>query len=163
MCGATAVSRRHGRASEEVPLAAFPGGLGAAIQISNMRDHAHGIGSWGDAFRYLPDFGDGPYEAFVVNQQGWITLGNGPAGSPANQFKTIRIGAGGSLEFLNSAQSVIIAQLSDLGKFTAAQSIKFTPLAVAPAAEHGLMYQRAADGKLLICEDGGTWKTITTT
>lgn len=83
---------------------AMTGACSNAIQIDNARGASSGDGTWAKAIRYVWNDGTNPaYEAFVVNQAGNVVLGG-----PTSAKKTLRIGALGYLEILNTAGAVIV-------------------------------------------------------
>lgn len=91
------------------------GPLGSAFQAQNRLDLPVGPGAWQNFLRYVVNFGQGPWEAFRVNQQGWIVLSNTPTSSSPLKTKTIRVGSDGCLEFVNHSNSAVIARIDDSG------------------------------------------------
>jgi hypothetical protein len=142
---------------------ATAGPLKSAFFASSINDGPYGDGSWENFLNYVPDLGAGPYEAFKVNQSGWLIMNNGPLGSPSGSTFTLRAGSAGGAEFLNHAQTIVTASLSNTGNLGVAQSVDLTPMAVAPPLKQGRMYQNGVNGKLMFCEDGASWKAVTTT
>lgn len=96
-------------------VSADAGPLGAAFQAQNRVDLTVGPGSWQNFLRYVVNFGQGPWEAFKVNQQGWLVLSNTPTSSAPLKTKTIRVGTDGGLEFINHANTAVIAKIDDAG------------------------------------------------
>lgn len=94
---------------------ATAGALSAAFQAGNELGGASGDGFWENFLKYVPNLGAGYYEAFKVNQAGHIVLNNGPGAATPNREKSIRVGATGDLEIINSAGSAIILSLGDGG------------------------------------------------
>jgi hypothetical protein len=91
------------------------GALGAAFQAQNTIGGAGPDSNWLYFLRYVPNFGLGAYESWVVNQSGWQVMNNGPAASTPNVKKTIRVGDTGKLEIVNSAGTTVIWSLNDTG------------------------------------------------
>lgn len=144
-------------------LSAEAGPLGAAIQIQNNIALPVGAGTWQKAFSYVPTFATNQtYEAFAINQLGNIVMNNGPAAAIPNMLKTLRVGAGGNLEVVNSAGTAIIAYVTDVGIISCSYAIDMPKQATPPAVAQGRFYFDNLVGKLKISEDGVTWKTVTT-
>jgi hypothetical protein len=123
-----------------ISLTASAGSLSYAYQaVNTARPGSYNNGTpgiWGGFARYNLDDGGtrAPFDAFAVDQQGWIRMSSGYATTPK---KTLRVGTGGLLEVLNDAGTPVVS-ISDSGNlYLGASQGVWTAYTPAPTFDSG--------------------------
>ncbi|MBB4113474.1 hypothetical protein FHT80_002800 [Rhizobium sp. BK226] len=108
---------------------------------------------------------NGNWDVFNINKNGEIRVGNDSGSSgvflasdPSGTFSVRNNNQTSSLLSINQAGS-----LEALATLKAGDYIQFGTRTSAPSPVAGAVYRDSATGKLKACEDGATWRTITTT
>lgn len=108
---------------------------------------------------------NGHWDVFNINKNGEIRIGNDFGSSGV----FIASDAAGTFSVRNNNQTVSLVSINQNGSLEALATLKagdyiqFGTRSSAPAAVVGAVYRDSATGKLKVCEDGATWRTITTT